>query len=84
MGIGRRDFLKFVGMALAGIVVDPLRAIAVNGNYYVNMRLGLGFEKPDGWRLEGHNTIIMIPGRGIICDSVRPTEINVFFIAGLR
>jgi hypothetical protein len=26
MGIGRRDFLKFAGMALAGIVVDPLHA----------------------------------------------------------
>jgi hypothetical protein len=49
MGIGRRDFLMFAGMAFGGVITDPLHAIAVSGNYYVNMKLGLGFAKPDKW-----------------------------------
>lgn len=52
MGIGRRDFLRFVATALGGLVVDPIRTIAVNGDYYVNTRLGLGFIKPSKWAFE--------------------------------
>jgi hypothetical protein len=52
MGIGRRDFLKFVAAALGGLAVDPIRTIAVNGDYYVNARLGLGFIKPSEWAFD--------------------------------
>jgi hypothetical protein len=52
MGIGRRQFLKFVATALGGMAVDPVKAIALNGDYYVNTRLGLGFIKPSEWRFD--------------------------------
>lgn len=49
MGIGRREFLRLAGIALAGLAIDPLNAIAVNDNLYINKKLGIMFEKPDGW-----------------------------------
>jgi hypothetical protein len=52
MGIGRREFLKFVAAALGGVAVDPIRMIAVKGDYYVNAKLGLGFIKPSEWEFE--------------------------------
>jgi hypothetical protein len=52
MGIGRRQFLKFVATALGGLVVDPIRTITINGDYYINTTLGLGFVKPGAWMFE--------------------------------
>jgi hypothetical protein len=52
MGIGRREFLKFVATALGGIVIDPLTPFIVNGDYYVNTTLGLGFIKPSAWKFD--------------------------------
>ncbi len=49
MGIGRREFLKLSGLALAGLTIDPLNAIAVNDNAYVNKKLGILFHKPKNW-----------------------------------
>ena len=49
MGIGRREFLKLVGLALTGLVADPLNAVAINDNAYVNKKLGILFQKPQGW-----------------------------------
>lgn len=49
MGIGRREFLKLTSIALAGLAIDPLRAVAVNNNLYVNKKLGIIFEKPNDW-----------------------------------
>lgn len=64
-------------MALAGILVDPLRAIAVNGNYYVNMRLGLGFEKPDGWRFESFKDFAALL-QGQVVEGIAPEEEDAF------
>lgn len=44
--------MKFVATALGGLLVDPIRTIAVNGDYYVNTRLGLGFIKPSKWAFD--------------------------------
>ena len=52
MGITRRKFIKFIGVALAGLTIDPTKAVAVNHNYYINRKLGLGFIKPDSWYFE--------------------------------
>jgi hypothetical protein len=52
MGIGRREFFKFVAAAFGGMAVDPLQAVAIHGDYFVNTRLGLGFVKPRNWALE--------------------------------
>ena len=49
MGIGRREFLRLTGLALAGLAIDPLKAVAINDNAYVNKKLGIIFHKPQGW-----------------------------------
>lgn len=49
MGIGRRAFLKLTGVALAGLTIDPLKAVAINEDAYVNRKLGILFYKPRGW-----------------------------------
>jgi hypothetical protein len=49
MGIGRRQFLKLSSLALVGITTDPLNAVAVNDNVYVNKKLGILFYKPKNW-----------------------------------
>jgi len=51
MGLGRREFMKLAGMALAGTMIDPLKAIGFNKNYYVNKKFGLILEKPEGWNI---------------------------------
>ena len=49
MGIGRREFLRLSGLALAGLTIDPLMAVAINDNIYVNKKLGILFHKPKDW-----------------------------------
>lgn len=49
MGLGRREFLRLAGIALTGLTIDPLSAVAVNRNYYVNKKFGIMLEKPDTW-----------------------------------
>lgn len=49
MGIGRRQFIKLSSLVLAGLTADPLNAVAVNGNVYVNKKLGILFHKPKNW-----------------------------------
>lgn len=49
MGIGRREFLRLTSIALAGLAIDPLNAVAVNNNVYVNKKLGILFHKPQDW-----------------------------------
>ena len=49
MGLGRREFLRLAGIALVGLTIDPLKAVAVNKNYYVNKKFGIILEKPDTW-----------------------------------
>ncbi len=49
MGIGRRAFIKLAGIALAGAAMDPLNAVAVNQNTYINKKLGIMFQKPKDW-----------------------------------
>lgn len=49
MGIGRREFLRLTGIALAGLAIDPLKAVAINDSIYVNKKLGILFEKPNDW-----------------------------------
>ena len=34
MGIGRREFLRLTGLALVGLTIDPLKAVAVNNNVH--------------------------------------------------
>lgn len=50
MGLGRRDFLKLFGVALATVSAQPFAsAIAVLDDIYVNRKLGVAFQKPSNW-----------------------------------
>jgi hypothetical protein len=77
MGIGRRNFLKFAAMALGGIVLDPLEAIAVNDNFYINMRLGLGFERPEGWHFDAFKDFGTLL-KGQIAEGIQPEDEEEF------
>ena len=48
MGIGRREFLRQFGTAIA-TAATPSSAIYVTGDQYVNRRLGIAFSKPTAW-----------------------------------
>lgn len=77
MGIGRREFLKFAGMALGGAVFDPMRTIAANGDYYVNMRLGLGFQKPHLWHFDAFKDFGTLL-KGQVVENVEPEYEEAF------
>ena len=50
MGLGRRNFVKLMSLALTGLTVDPLQAVITNKNAYVNKKMGIIFQKPTDWR----------------------------------
>ena len=49
MGLGRREFIRLLGTTVVGLTLDPGPAIALLGNVYVNRKLGIAFQKPQGW-----------------------------------
>lgn len=49
MGIGRRKFLKLFGAVIASAASNPLQAVIVQGDLYINRALGLAYKKPNGW-----------------------------------
>ena len=49
MGIGRRNFLKYLSIAMVGFKINPLQAIAINSDYYINKQFGFLLTKPKGW-----------------------------------
>ena len=49
MGVSRRSFLKMLGMATAGIALNPLIPVVANNEIYVNKKLGIAFRIPKEW-----------------------------------
>ena len=49
MGLGRREFLRLFGAAIASASATPTSALAVCDDLYINRRLGIAFQKPAGW-----------------------------------
>ena len=49
MGIGRRDFLKYLAMTTSTIAFDAGSAVQVYGDLYLNRKLGIAFRCPAGW-----------------------------------
>ncbi len=49
MGVGIKEFLRSVSQALGKLAIDPLKSIILNGDVYVNKKLGILFKKPKGW-----------------------------------
>ncbi len=41
--------MRMMGAALAGMALDPLQSVITHHNSYVNKRLGIMFDKPEGW-----------------------------------
>jgi hypothetical protein len=52
MGVTRREFLKMAAAAASATAVNPLQAILIDNDRYINQRLGLSFVKPKGWHYE--------------------------------
>lgn len=50
MGIGRTNFLRLARLALAEVHAGTLKAVGINKNAYVNRKLGILFQKPEGWQ----------------------------------
>lgn len=78
MGLGRREFIKLVGLALAGTTVDPLKAIAFNQNYYVNKKFGLILEKPDGWNFISYKDFGKLKEVQLLADDFEPFKDEVW------
>jgi hypothetical protein len=49
MGIGRRDFLKAFGAAIAAFAARPLQPVVLGDDLYINRSLGLALRQPPGW-----------------------------------
>jgi hypothetical protein len=72
MGLGKREFLRLTGLALVGLTIDPLKAVAVNQNYYVNKKFGIILEKPDTW-----NFIAVKDYGRLLAEQILPDEIEL-------
>ena len=49
MTTSRRTFLRLLGLASVGLVVDPKLAVIANNEVYVNSELGIAFKIPSAW-----------------------------------
>jgi len=49
MGIGRREFLKVCGTALASLGPSATSAVTIWEDDYINRKLGIALRKPPGW-----------------------------------
>jgi len=78
MGIGRLEFLRLTSIALAGLVLDPLKAVAVNENVYVNKKLGILFYKPQDWGFVEVKDFGKIKGEQIIGEGLDLTAEEIW------
>ena len=52
MGLRLRKFLQLIKNPFVGLI-NPLRAVSIQGDAYSNKKLGIYFEKPAGWEFVG-------------------------------
>ncbi len=78
MGIGRRKFLRLTSTALAGLAIDPLKAVAINDNIYVNKKLGILFHKPKNWGFVAIKDFGKIKSEQIIGEGLEDTEEEIW------
>jgi len=78
MGIGRRRFVKLMGIALAGLTIDPLQAVAVNSNYYVNKKFGFMLIKPEGWDFVSIKDFGKLKADQLLSDEFEPNKDEVW------
>jgi len=72
MGLGRREFIRLSGLILAGLTIDPLKAVVVNNNFYINKKLGIICEKPSDW------DFVSVADYGrLLNDQIFPNEFEI-------
>ncbi|MBN7817353.1 hypothetical protein [Algoriphagus pacificus] len=78
MGIGRRQFLKLSSLALTGLTVDPLNAVAINDRVYVNKKLGILFHIPKEWGFIAVKDFGKIKSDQIIGEGLEDTQEEIW------
>ncbi|MBA6337501.1 hypothetical protein H4J57_09840 [Colwellia sp. BRX8-7] len=69
MGIGRRKFLKLFGAVIATAATNPLQAVIINDDLYINRTLGLAYKKPLGWHFLSLESFADIKEKQQLLDS---------------
>lgn len=78
MGLGRREFLRLAGLALAGLAIDPLASVAINDNVYVNKKLGILFEKPNSWGFIAVKDFGKLKSQQLLADEMEAYKEEIF------
>jgi hypothetical protein len=89
MGIGRREFLRLFGAALATLVRPASPAVALLGDLYINRKLGIAFRKPLGWHFGNvkemgevkNGQLLDLEDPGLARDLVQETELPLLSIS---
>ena len=76
MGIGRREFLKLFGTTIAATAINPLQAIVVDEDLYINRALGLAFTKPIGWYFMSIKQFSALKNEQILKDDAFTSELK--------
>ncbi len=74
MNFGRRSFLKFVGVAIAGTTVSRFDPVISQQNYFIDNRLGFGFIAPKGWEVEAFSGFESVSRKQIVDTQDRTKE----------
>lgn len=82
MGIGRKDFIVQMSVALTGLAISPLSAVAINDDFYVNKRLGMLFRKPHHWGYVGVADFEKLKEKQIINNEFDNSEIDLWQTLG--
>jgi hypothetical protein len=69
VGIGRRKFLKLFGAVIATAATNPLQAVIINDDLYINRTLGLAYKKPLGWHFLSLESFADIKEKQQLLDS---------------
>jgi len=69
VGIGRRKFLKLFGAVIATAATNPLQAVIINDDLYINRTLGLAYKKPLGWHFLSLGSFADIKEKQQLLDS---------------
>ena len=78
MGIGRRKFIEYIGAALVGLTVNPLKAIAINSDNYVNKKFGILLTKPKNWDFVAIKDFGKLKNDQVLSDEFEPNKGEVW------
>jgi hypothetical protein len=78
MGIGRGEFIRLTGLALAGLVVDPLQSVITYNDTYINKKFGILFEKPSAWGFVEVKRFEKLKAEQILADDMNEIKEEVW------